>query len=190
MNISDNSILSLLVSGLSLLVSGFAVYVAFTRGEKSLQSTAADRALQRFNRVNELLLEKPGLNKVFKERYVSLKTDMESKTFIWYLFNQLEGTFLDNKLGVLKKEYFKSYDEWLNQVISEPNALRDFLERGEENPKIRDSFSDSYWQYLRQKVERHGPKGVGQLLPADHCTEGRVGGAGGQDPNQSLSSHK
>jgi len=153
MNINPHAL-----SILSLLLSGFAVYIAFTRGQKTLQSTAADRALQRFNRVNELLLEKPGLNKVFKERYVSLKTDMESKVFIWYLFNQLEGTFLDNKLGILKKEYFKSYDEWLNQVISEPNALSDFLIRGKENSKIRDSFSDSYWQYLRKKVEQYGPK--------------------------------
>lgn len=141
------------LSILSLLLSGFAVYIAFTRGEKTLQSTAADRALQRFNRINEILLDKPHLNKIFRERFASLRHDEESKTFIWYLFNQLEGTFLDNKLGILKKEYFKSYDEWLNEIVGRPNAMSDFLIKGEESAKIRNCFSDSYWEYLRQKVE-------------------------------------
>ena len=147
MNINANAL-----SILSVVLSGVAIYVAFTRQQKTLKTTAADRALQRFNRINEILLNKPHLNKIFAERYENLKTDPEAKTFIWYIFNQLEGTFLDSKFRVLKKEYFKSYDKWLTDVLSKENALRDFVEKGKRSPKIKDSFSDSYWKYLQRKV--------------------------------------
>jgi hypothetical protein len=141
-------LISLGISILSLFLSVLSIHLSRVQAHKTFLAEAAERALERFNRINEMLMEKPALNRVFREPYAALKEDKVAKTFIWYIFNQLEGTFLDKKLEILKPEYFVSYDVWLRDQLRGEGALVDFLRK----PWIRPYFSESYWKYLQAMV--------------------------------------
>ena len=135
--------LTTLISFISLLVSLYAVLRVTKLNRTNLVVSAADRALQRFNKINEVLFKHPEMNDAFTKSYRELNP--AARGFAWYVLNQFEGIYLDHKFGLLPDEYFMSYANWMSSRLERHSALKDLA----EDVKREKFFSDSYLKYLR-----------------------------------------
>ncbi|MGA9998131.1 MAG: hypothetical protein WBP93_22145, partial [Pyrinomonadaceae bacterium] len=136
-------LLTTIISFISLLISLYAVLKVTKLNKTNLVVSAADRALQRFNRINEVLFNHPELNDVFIKSYNDLNPT--ARGFAWYILNQFEVIYLDYHFGLLPDEYFMSYANWMSSRLERDSALKDLV----KDIKREKSFSDSYLSYLR-----------------------------------------
>lgn len=135
------------VLAVAALIAFWNLHTARAQNRRVNESAAADRALVRFNRINEVLLREKDFNRVLRgswHEFVQQKDD-QAKTFIWYIFNQFEGIWLDYDLGILKPEYFTSYESWLRDQLRRRHALFEFL--GVSSFSLY--FSAPFWSYLQ-----------------------------------------
>lgn len=139
---------SLLVALASLGLSAYALYRTTDLQRTALSAAAADRALQRFSRFNEMLFRDPSLHEVFFKTWAEVKRDATQKAFVWFVLNQMEGVYMDFHLGQLRSDSFRCYDTWLRFRMGKGGALRDFLlDKGGERFQY---FAEPYQAYLRK----------------------------------------
>ena len=138
------------ISILAIVMSGFALIV----GLRIRAAAASDRALSRFNLINQKLMEEPDFDCVFDKsyRWVKENKDRSRLTFAWYVLNQWEVMHLDNRrfmgFKLLEDEYYDSYREWFEDRVK-PNpkrpesVLRDILGRSSHESY----FHPEFWKY-------------------------------------------
>lgn len=154
---------TLATSIVSFTIACIALRFTFARR----YANAADRALNRFSRFNEILFAHPEFQDVFYKCLGDIKESSgggrdyaNAKAFIWFVLNQMEGVFMDHHRNNLTRESFACYNTWFHNVIDKGGAIRGFLEeRGEANLKY---FAPPYQEYIREVLRSTGRQSKGE----------------------------